>query len=76
MRTSPSKFQTHSDQYLTPKQLMLRWRCSRSGVSLIADHAGLARQHDGKGARRNSVSYLLTDVVAYEQSRRFRPQDN
>jgi len=54
--------------HLTPTQLMHRWRCSRSGVDVIAAHAGLTRRVAGESKRRNSVYYLLMDIIAYEQS--------
>jgi pyridoxine 5'-phosphate synthase PdxJ len=55
-------------QFISPSQLMVRWRCSRSGVDQITAHAGLARRHNSKTGRRNNVNFLLSDVVAYEKS--------
>jgi hypothetical protein len=55
-------------QFICPSQLMVRWRCSRSGVDQICTHAGLTRQSNRVAKRRNNVSYLLSEVIAYEQS--------
>lgn len=68
-KTRKPRTQCAGKQLLSPSQLMERWRCSRSGVDQIAIHAGLTRHQDSLAKRRNSVRYLLSDVVAYEQSR-------
>ncbi|NVN98880.1 MAG: hypothetical protein HXX17_06100 [Geobacteraceae bacterium] len=55
-------------QFVSPRQLMVRWRCSRSGVDQISAHAGLTRQNEKNALRSNSVSYMLSEVIAYEQT--------
>lgn len=70
MRSKQSRPNKKPDPpYLTPTQLMHRWRCSRSGVEVIVAHACLDRHVAGESKRRNSVYYLHLDIIAYEQSR-------
>lgn len=57
--------------YVSPKELSLRWRCSRSTVDRVARRAGLSRVCLGEG-RNGMVRYVLVEVIAYEESRRVK----
>jgi hypothetical protein len=54
--------------YLSPAELSLRWKCSRSSVDRIARRAGFTRLCLGTG-RNGMVRYLRKEVDAYEGSR-------
>ena len=54
--------------YLSPGELSLRWKCSRSSVDRIARRAGFTRLCLGVG-RNGMVRYLRKEVEAYEGSR-------
>jgi len=51
--------------YLSPAELSLRWKCSRSSVDRIARRAGFTRLCLGVG-RNGMVRYLREEVEAYE----------
>ena len=51
--------------YLSPAELSLRWKCSRSSVDRIARRAGFTRLCLGVG-RNGMVRYLRKEVEAYE----------
>lgn len=55
--------------YISPKELMARWRCSRASVDRIARRAGISRVCLGAG-RNGMVRYLLGQVMDFEASRR------
>lgn len=54
--------------FISPKELALRWQCSRSSVDRIAQRAGIRRVFLGGGVR-GMVRYLREEVERYEQSR-------
>lgn len=59
---------TRSEQespYLSPNELMARWRCGRSSVDRIAQRAGMKRLLLGVG-KNGIVRYLKKEVEAYE----------
>lgn len=68
MTTSPSKTVPESRDYISPKELAVRWACSRSSVDRIARRAGLTRLCLGEG-KNGIVRYLRKEVIAYEQKR-------
>jgi hypothetical protein len=51
--------------YAAPKDLSLRWKCSRSSVDRIARRANLTRLILGDG-RNGMVRFLWSEVLAYE----------
>jgi hypothetical protein len=51
--------------YVSPAELAIRWRCSRSQVDRIARREGLTRVCLGTG-RNGMVRYLLPEVEALE----------
>jgi hypothetical protein len=55
-------------EYMSPKELSERWRCSRSSVDRIARRAGLTRLCLGEG-KNGMVRYVRKEVEAYEASR-------
>lgn len=55
--------------YMSPKELAVRWRCSRSSVDRIARRAGLSRLYLGEGAS-GIVRFDRKEVEAYEATRR------
>jgi hypothetical protein len=55
-------------EYMSPRELAERWRCSRSSVDRIAVRAGLTRLYLGEG-RNGMVRYLRKEVEAFEESR-------
>jgi|GEM_PF-2074174 len=58
----------HTDPYVSPKELVQRWNCSRSSVDRFARKAGLTRLCLGEG-KNGTVRYLREEVVAYENKR-------
>jgi len=54
--------------YISPIELVERWRCARSSIDRIARRAGMKRLYLGEG-RNGIVRYLRKEVEAYEQSR-------
>lgn len=62
---------SHSEKdlpYVSPKELALRWNCSRSSVDRIARKNGLSALYLGYG-KNGMVRYLWEEVIAYEKSR-------
>ncbi len=57
--------------YISPRELVVRWRCSRSTVDRIAVRARLTRLCLGDG-RNGIIRYLIKEVEQYEQSRMLR----
>ena len=55
--------------YFSPKELAVRWRCSRSSVDRIARRAGISRIPLGEG-RNGMIRYPRKEVEAYEASRK------
>jgi hypothetical protein len=60
--------------FLSPKQLMYRWACSRSSVDRIAARAGITRVCLGEG-ENGMVRFPLAEIEAYEKSRSIKPGD-
>ena len=52
--------------YIAPRELMSRWRCSRSSVDRIASREQLKRLLLGTG-RNGIVRYLRSEVEALER---------
>jgi len=65
-----NKTQNNNDAvpYISPKELALRWQCSRSSVDRIARRAKLKRLCIGEG-KNGSVRYMREEVLAYENKR-------
>ena len=55
--------------YLSPRDLVDRWRCSPSSVYRIVKQAGFTKICLGEG-KNGIVRYLREEVDAYEASRR------
>ena len=54
--------------YISPRELVKRWKCSRSSVDRIAQRAGLRRVCLGEG-RNGLIRYIRKEVEAYEAQR-------
>lgn len=57
-------------QYLSPRDLAIRWSCSRTSAQRIAERAGFARYLLGQG-RNGMVRYALAEIEAFERRNRF-----
>lgn len=71
-----SKVSESDAPYISPRELVRRWRCSRSSVDRIACRAGFTRLYLGEG-KNGMVRYLRREVVALERSKtavRTRPK--
>jgi hypothetical protein len=55
-------------RFISPKEIVGRWCCSRSSVDRIAARAGLSRVILGEG-KNGTVRYVRAEVEAYEESR-------
>jgi hypothetical protein len=55
-----------TNPYVSPKELMARWRCSRSQVDRIATRENFTRLLLGRG-KNGMVRYLWEDVVRLEE---------
>lgn len=55
-------------EFVSPRELASRWRCSRSSVDRIAQRVPLRRFYLGEG-KNGMVRYLRKEVLAYEASR-------
>ena len=53
---------------ISPRELALRWDCSRTSAQRIARRAGLSRVLLGEG-KNGIVRYVLSEVQRYEASR-------
>ena len=53
--------------YVSPNDLVARWRCGRSSVDRIARREGFRRFCPGTG-RNGLIRYFLEDVLAFEQA--------
>ena len=60
---------TRDVRYLSPRQLAIRWDCSRTTAQRIADRAGISKYFLGEG-KNGMVRYPLKEVEAYETQRR------
>jgi len=65
-KTPPSPTES---PYVSPKELAVRWQCSRSSVDRIARSAGLTRLCPGTG-RKGIVRFIRKEVEAFENTRR------
>ncbi len=54
--------------YISPNELLVRWRCTRSAVHRYCKDAKFRRFMLGNGKNGN-VRYLLSDVEKYEKER-------
>ena len=54
--------------YISPSELVARWRCGRSSVDRIARREGFSRVCLGEG-KNGMVRYLAKEVISYEASR-------
>jgi len=73
--TSRSDEKRRESPYITPKELAMRWQCSRSSVDRIARRARLTRLCLGDG-RNGMVRYIKKEVQAYEHARQVRMADD
>ena len=64
-----SNYQNTEERLISPKELALRWDCSRTSAQRIAGRAGIPKIMLGEG-RNGMVRYSLTEVMNYEQSRK------
>jgi hypothetical protein len=62
------EMQENVGAYISPRELAIRWRCSRSTVDRIAERVCLTRLCLGDGPN-GIIRYLLKEVEGYEQSR-------
>ena len=58
-------------EFISPRELSIRWRCGRSSVDRVAKRNGFTRTYLGVGDN-GMVRYLRKEVEAYEASRRVR----
>jgi len=65
---SHSKPSTTESPYIAPREMMQRWRCSRTSVDRIARRAGMRRVYLGEG-KNGTVRYFREEVEAYEAQR-------
>jgi hypothetical protein len=66
--TSATQMQ-NEPPFVSPKELALRWRCSRSSVDRVVERAGLTKCFLGDG-RCGMVRFLLSEVEDFEESRK------
>ena len=59
--------------YLSPRDLAVRWRCSRSTVDRIVEREGLTRLCLGEG-QNGIIRYFLAEVEELEESRLLKSQ--
>ncbi len=55
--------------YIRPKELAIRWQCSRSSVDRYAKNADISKLYLGNG-ENSIVLYDRKEVEAYEETRR------
>ena len=60
--------QTNEREYLTPNELAIRWKCSRTSVNRYTKEAGLTRFCLGNG-KNSAIRFLRKEVEAYEKTR-------
>lgn len=64
----------HSDsQFISPKELMLRWDCARSTVDKITKRQGMSRMYLGEGTS-GMVRLIRAEVEDFEAKHTIRPQ--
>jgi len=68
MHQSSRVRQDEPPPFMTARQLMRRWNCSRSSVARIAARAGIRRCFLGEG-RNGMVRYHRGDVERFERAR-------
>ena len=69
MEQGERSLQGGESPFLSPRELALRWRCSRSSVDRIARRAGLSRILLGEG-NNGMVRYDRQEIEDYEARRR------
>lgn len=69
MSTSKAAAVLDISEFISPKELKDRWRCSRSSVDRIARRNHFTRICLGEGDN-GMVRYLRKEVEAYEEKRR------
>ena len=57
-----------NEEYVTPNELAVRWKCSRTSVDRYTRKAGLTRLYLGEG-KNGIVRFLRREVIAYEKTR-------
>jgi len=62
------KNQPAESEYLTPNELAIRWKCSRTSVDRYTKQAGLTRLYLGNG-KNSAIRFLRKEVEAYEKER-------
>lgn len=63
----------HSDsQFISPKELMLRWDCARSTVDKITKRQGMSRMYLGEGTN-GMVRLIRAEVEDFETKQTIRP---
>lgn len=60
--------QTNQSKYITPNELAIRWKCSRTSVDRYTKSAGLTRLCLGDG-KNSAIRFLRKEVEAYEKER-------
>jgi len=55
-------------EYISPRQLAIRWDCSRTSAQRIVDRAGISKYYLGEG-KNGLVRYSIKEIQAYEISR-------
>jgi hypothetical protein len=63
--------QATDSPYVAPRELAVRWQCSRSSVDRIARRAGLTRVILGEG-RCGIVRFIRKEVEDFETARSIR----
>ncbi len=56
------------DIYISPNELAVRWRCSRSSADRYARAGNVKKLFLGQG-KNGGVRYVLQDVVDFEKKR-------
>lgn len=76
MKMATNQFPNNKDidsgcknEFLSPRQLAMRWDCSRTTAQRIADRVGIPKYYLGEG-KNGLVRYAMQDIESYEVSRR------
>lgn len=73
MEKTTKKMMDMDSEFISPEELAIRWRCSRSTVDRIANREKMSRLYLGEG-KNGIVRYLRTEVATYEERRLVRPK--
>jgi hypothetical protein len=60
--------QAAESEYMSPNELAIRWKCSRTSVDRYTKEAELTRFYLGNG-KNSAVRFLRKEVIAYEKER-------